>query len=280
MPETVASLLKRARAGLKSVGIDTAELDARLLLQAATGLTHEDIVADPSATVGDAEVFEWHLARRLKREPVSRIVGEREFYGRAFAITRDVLDPRPDTETMIDALLSLIGGKGAPRILDLGTGSGAIAITLLAEIPRATALATDISPDALLVAMDNAVRHDVASRLDVQCADWFEGVDGRFDLIVSNPPYIKTREIESLPGDVRDFDPRRALDGGPDGLSAYRILGAGAAPRLSPNGVLSVEIGAEQAADVETIFFHNDFKVMRKVMDLGGRHRVLILSLR
>jgi release factor glutamine methyltransferase len=278
MPETVASLLKRARTDLKAIGIDTAELDARLLLQAATGLTHEDIVADPAAPIGDTSAFDANLARRLSREPVSRIVGEREFYGRAFSITPDVLDPRPDTETMIDALLSLIGLKGAPRILDLGTGSGAIAITLLAEISKATALATDISPDALMVAMDNAVRHGVADRLDVQCADWFEGIDRRFDLIVSNPPYIRAQDIESLPRDVRDYDPRGALDGGPDGLSAYRSLAKGAAPLLSRHGVLAVEIGADQAEDVEGVFLDNNFKVIRKCKDLGGRHRVLILS--
>jgi release factor glutamine methyltransferase len=222
MPETVTALLRHARAELKTAGSATAALDARLLLQAAANLSHADIVADPHAAIADPARFHALLARRKRHEPVSRILGEREFYGRAFKVTSDVLDPRPDTEALIEAVLPRLKHQNAPRILDLGTGSGILAITLLAELDGATALATDISTAALAMAQENANRLGVADRLDVQCTDWFQGVEGAFDAILSNPPYIARDEIESLPLDVRNFDPRPALDGGPDGLEGRR----------------------------------------------------------
>lgn len=278
MPETVAALLQRARSELASLGIEGAALDARLLLQAVMNIGHDDIVADPQRRVADISVFESYLARRKTFEPVSRILGEREFYGRRFKVTPDVLDPRPDTETLVDAVLPRLKAHAAPHILDLGTGTGILAITLLCELPHATALATDISSDALGVAMENAVSLGVADRLNIQCTDWFRDVEGRFDLIVSNPPYIPRRDIESLMPDVRNFDPRLALDGGPDGLAAYRAIAEGARQHLKISGEVSVEIGEDQAAAVRDLFLHNNFNNLEIFSDLAGRNRVLIFS--
>jgi release factor glutamine methyltransferase len=276
MPETASHLLRKARKELEALGIETAALDARLLLQAAAHITHEELVANPDEAIADAAVFEGLIARRKKFEPVSRILGEREFYGRRFKVTTDVLDPRADSETLIDAALKLVDPQGAPRILDLGTGSGILAITLLAEIPRATGLATDISVEALITVMDNGVNLGVAHRLDSQCADWFEGVAGRFDLIVSNPPYIPDGDIEGLAPDVRDYDPHGALAGGEDGLDAYRRLASRAGAHLTATGKILVEVGAGQAEAVKGIFLTSGFKTLNQFPDLGGHIRVLV----
>jgi release factor glutamine methyltransferase len=278
MPETIAALLRKARAELKKTGIETAALDARLLLQAAANLRHGDIVADSRQMISDVTLFESYVMRRKAFEPVSRILGEREFYGRSFKVTPDVLDPRADTETLIDGVLPLIRNLPSPRILDLGTGCGILAITLLAEVPQATGLATDVSSKALAVAKDNAVRLGVADRLDAQCTDWFEGVEGLFDLIVSNPPYIPAREIESLMRDVRDFDPHIALDGGKDGMAAYRILAGSARNHLRTNGNIAVEIGSTQAKDVKHLFLFNNFSILDVKRDIAEMDRALIFA--
>jgi release factor glutamine methyltransferase len=230
---------------LRAADIDGADLDARLLLQHAAGLAHEDLVADPQALV-DGAVFRTLINRRAASEPVSRITGAREFYGRDFTVAPDTLDPRADTETVIDEALSLFvsspfsgevasycepearhlprtgGGLTAPRILDLGTGTGAIAVTLLAERPAWTGLATDVSAAALAVARANAGHLGVAERLGFSHGSWFDGVAGRFDLIVSNPPYIPFGAIAGLDRDVKDFDPRRAHRRGTRGASRPR----------------------------------------------------------
>jgi release factor glutamine methyltransferase len=278
MPETIAALLRKARSELETAGIETAALDARLLLQAAMKISHEDIVADSERPIADASAFEGYIVRRKAFEPVSRILGWREFYGRQFKITPDVLDPRPDTETLVDAILPRLAMHEAPRILDLGTGTGILAITVLCEHCHATALATDASADALAVAAENAVSLGIADRLDVQCTDWFEGIESRFDLIVSNPPYIVEHDIESLMPDVKDYDPRLALDGGPDGLAAYRKIAEGARQRLNNSGILALEIGADQANAARSIFLSNNFNILENIADMAGRDRVLIFS--
>ena len=243
-PDHLASLLAAATARLKAAGGDTPTLDARLLLQAAAGLTREDLIRGPDRMLTAEELarFESFMVRRERHEPVSRILGEREFYGRAFRVTPDTLDPRPDTETLIEAALSLIP-KGA-RLLDLGTGTGAIAITLLAERPDASGIATDLSPAALAVARDNAVRLGVADRLELVEGSWFAPVTGVFDIILSNPPYIPAVDIAALSPDVRNFDPTLALSGGTDGLDPYRTIASGAAAHLGAIGHVLVEIEA------------------------------------
>lgn len=273
--DTLASLLASATARLKAAGSDTPTLDVRLLLQAAAGLTREDLILGPDRPLAPEQLaaFESFTARRERHEPVSRILGEREFYGRVFTVTPATLDPRPDTETIIEAALAMMP-KGA-RLLDLGTGTGAIAITLLAERPDATGMATDLSPEALAVAGKNAARLGVADRLTWGEGSWFAPVTGTFDIILSNPPYIPAGEIAGLSPDVRNFDPALALSGGSDGLDPYRIIASGAAAHLGEGGHVLVEIGAGQADDVEAIFVARGFTASGRHRDLGGHTRCL-----
>lgn len=274
-PETVRSLLEAAKRQLVAAGCETPMLDARILLQHVAGLSREDIIMEPERIILTplAAKFAELLARRVTHEPVSRILGEREFYGRIFRVTPDVLDPRPDTETLIDAALGLL--KPDARILDLGTGSGAIAITLLAESPEATGLATDMSPAALAVAEANARELGVADRLAFALGDWFGPVEQHFDLIVSNPPYIRQGDIAGLASDVRDFDPLPALSGGQDGLDAYRHIAKDARGALEPLGMVLVEIGAGQEFDVTAIFEVTGFSPAGRFSDIGGHVRCL-----
>lgn len=274
-PDRLADLLAAATARLKAAGADTPTLDARLLLQAAAGLSREELILGPDRQLSPAELgrFADFVARRERHEPVSRILGDREFYGRSFMVTPATLDPRPDTETLIDAALPLMP-PGA-RILDLGTGTGAIAVTLLAERPDASGVATDLSPEALDVAARNAARTGVADRLRFLQGAWFSPVHGVFDLIVSNPPYIPAGDIAGLDADVRDFDPVLALAGGADGLDAYRAIASGAAAHLVAGGHVLVEIGAGQAEDVTAVFAENGFRLASRHDDLGGHVRCL-----
>lgn len=280
MSETRRGILKQAGGRLAAGGNETAALDARLLFQAASGLRREDIVAEPNLLVPSdvAARFSGFIERRCRFEPVSRILGTREFYGRSFRVTPDVLDPRADTETLIGAALGLVKGKGPLRILDLGTGSGAIAVTLLAELPGATAIAGDLSAAALRVARGNAEALGVAGRASFVQANWFEGIGGRFDLIVSNPPYIPLGDIAGLAPDVREFDPARALDGGPDGLEAYRRLANGAGGHLTPQGHVVLEIGAGQENAVNELFTGQGFARESRHFDLSGHVRCLVFS--
>jgi release factor glutamine methyltransferase len=280
MSDTRHGLLKQASERLAAGGIETPALDARLLFQVASGLRHEDIVAEPDLIVLPevAARFSSLIERRSKFEPVSRILGTREFYGRSFRVTPDVLDPRADTETLIGAVLGLVKSKESLRILDLGTGSGAIAVTLLAELPEATAVASDLSAAALAVAKGNAEALGVAGRASFVQANWFEGIGGKFDFIVSNPPYIPLGDIAGLAPDVREFDPARALDGGPDGVEAYRRLASGAGSHLAPKGHIILEIGAGQENAVNELFTGQGFVRESRHFDLGAHVRCLVFT--
>lgn len=277
-PEAARALLAAATLRLRAAGCETPELDARLLFQAATGLSREELILAPDHVVAPEQHarFEGFLERRARREPVSRILGEREFYGRVFRVTPDVLDPRPDTETLIDAALALMPAQA--RLLDLGTGTGAIAITLLAERHGVSGMAVDVSEAALAVAHENAARLGVADRLTLVQGSWFSPASGPFDIIASNPPYIPAAEIAGLSPDVRNFDPALALLGGEDGLDPYREIAAGAGAHLKPEGHVLVEIGAGQAEDVAAIFAARGFSLRSAHSDLGGHVRCLDFS--
>jgi release factor glutamine methyltransferase len=270
---------------LRQGGIETPELDARLLLCHAASLSHEAFIARASEDLRPdvAALLEGAIARRLKREPVARIRGTREFYGRSFLLGPESLDPRPDTETLIDAALDIIGKKGwrqePLKLLDLGTGSGSILVTLLAELPRATGIGTDLSPRALAVAAANASAHGLASRAVFIAADWLDAIAGKFDLILSNPPYLAASEIAGLAADVAAYDPRLALDGGPDGLDSYRRIAARAREVLAGDGRLLVEIGPAQAEAVAAIFAGAGLRpdeAGSPRLDLAGRSRVVV----
>ncbi|WP_162918887.1 peptide chain release factor N(5)-glutamine methyltransferase [Taklimakanibacter deserti] len=269
-----------AKNALAAKGNPTPALDARLLLQQAAGLGHETLIADPQRPVAPeaAARFREFLERRLAGEPVARILGEREFYGRAFRITPATLDPRPDTETLIEATLSFMPREDACRIIDLGTGSGIIGVTLLAERPEARAVMTDISADALAVAQDNARRHGVLARARFAEGSWFAGTEGPFDLVLSNPPYIPQAILQTLAPEVRNFDPESALVAGADGLQAYREIAKVAGPHLAPDGRVIVEIGEGQALDIEHIFKTSGFAPAGRWQDLARHVRCLGFS--
>ena len=275
-PDTVRFLLDDAASRLAAVGCDTPRLDARLLLQHCTGLSREEMILSPDQRPGPEAIaaFEAAIRRREAREPVSRILGEHEFYGRVFRVTPAVLDPRPDTETLVEAALGVM--PAGARVLDLGTGSGAIIITLLAERPDSIGVATDVSAEALAVAQANATALGVADRLDLRQGSWFAPVSGLFDVIVSNPPYIPASEIPDLAPDVRNFDPVGALTDGGDGLGSYRAIASGIEGFLSSGGAIVVEIGAGQASGVEAIFREAGYRVVDRLADLGGHVRCVV----
>lgn len=280
-PVELGETMRRARKRLEEAGIDSAEIDARLIVEHVTGTTRLDLIARPDQLVAatHVEAIEVALARRAAREPVHRILGAREFYGLPMGISTGTLEPRPDTEILVDAVLA-VAGDGPLRILDLGTGTGAILIALLAERPQANGIGIDISDDALETATANADLNGVAHRFKSLKSDWFADVAGEFDVIVSNPPYIATRDIGDLDMDVRGFDPRRALDGGADGLNCYRIIATGAGAHLASKGWIGVEIGHDQKNAVTAIFEDAGFDCHEARKDLGGNDRVLIFRQR
>jgi release factor glutamine methyltransferase len=218
----------------------------------------------------------------LGGEPVSRILGRREFHGRDFLITPAVLDPRPDTETVVETALERLSGVPSPRLLDLGTGSGAILVTLLCEIGSAVGTGSDLSAAALEVARENGRRLGVSERATFMVADWLDEIEGSFDLVVSNPPYIPCGEIATLEIEVRHHDPCEALDGGLDGLAAYRRIAADAHRVLAPGGAVIVEVGSTQASAVIGIFGQHGYSPppgsRAVVKDLAGRDRVVVLT--
>lgn len=278
---TLSELHRIARARLTEAGIAEAALDARVLVEDLTGTTRTDALARPDTTINrnvEAAV-QAALARRAAGEPVHRILGAREFYGLRFALSPDTLEPRPDTEALVELALpfarNVCDARGACRILDLGTGTGAIALALLSAEPRASAVATDIASGALATAKANAEALGLAGRIAFVRSDWFAAVEGTFDLIVSNPPYIPSAEIGTLSREVRGFDPLRALDGGADGLDPYRIIAGGSATHLAPDGAVMVEIGAGQGADIAGIFARHGFRHADTRRDLGGHERAL-----
>ena len=300
------------------LGFDSAALDAKLLTGHALGLgtlelaTRENELVDSAAAARVADL----LQRRMTGESVARIIGEREFYGLGFTLNAATLEPRPETELLVDMALGMLPAGG--RLLDLGTGSGCIPIAVLANQPDAQAVAVDLSALALEAAAMNAERHGVAARLELRQGDWFGALltspfggevdpsservrapfpgselgqgpltrpsadvsprgrgEGRFDLIVSNPPYITSAVVETLAPEVKDFDPRLALDGGPDGLAPYRVIASEAHHWLKPGGWVLVEIGYDQGAAVSALFLEAGFEDVTLHRDLNALDRVV-----
>ncbi|QYK40059.1 MAG: peptide chain release factor N(5)-glutamine methyltransferase [Paracoccaceae bacterium] len=273
MTARVSDILRAAAARLRDAGIDQPTRDARLLLAHAMAVAPDRLALDPQGEVPtDAAVrLESLVAARCARQPLAQITGQRLFWGRSFRVTRDVLDPRPETEVLVSAALA----QPFARILDLGTGSGCILISLLADRPSATGLGVDVSPGALGVARRNAADHAVGDRAAFVLSDWFDAVTGRYDLIVSNPPYIAASEMPGLAPEVREWEPHLALTPGGDGLDAYRAIAAGAGARLMPGGRLFVEIGPAQGAAVTTLFRDAGLAGVEVLTDLDGRDRVV-----
>ena len=276
---TASEAVRQASIALQGAGIDRPGRDARLLVSAAAGLTALDLLTDPSRLLSASECahLNAYLERRRASEPVSRILGAREFYGRSFRLTAAALDPRPDTEILIDAVLEIATEEGwrnrAVRFLDVGTGSGCLGLTLLSEMPQSSAVLSDLSPEALEVARTNAIGLGVGDRAAFVSARSLAGIAGPFDFIVSNPPYIPTRDLAHLQLDVRDYDPVLALDGGADGLDIYREICGGLAGVLPKQGWIFFEVGAAQAPDVAQIMSVAGAFPIRIWKDLGGHER-------
>ncbi|TIU99144.1 MAG: peptide chain release factor N(5)-glutamine methyltransferase [Mesorhizobium sp.] len=285
LPGTLGPLLKAARARLAAAAVADPALDARLIVEHLSGTTRTQTITDPECRVdaGAIAAIDSALRRRIAGEPVHRILGYREFYGLRLSLSPETLEPRPDTETLVEAVLPFVKAtaerQGQCRILDLGTGTGAIALALLSADPAAVATGVDISQGALATAMRNARKLGLADRFQVLKSDWFEKVFGRYHVIAANPPYIPSIDIENLQDEVRDFDPRQALDGGVDGLSSYRIIAAEAAGFLEAEGRIAVEIGHTQRKEVTGIFSAAGYVPPGVFRDFGGNERVLIFEL-
>jgi len=277
---TRAEALAALRAEFTRAEIDSPALDARLLLCAAGGFGGADLAREPDAAL-DAAALERlrDMARRrtLGREPVSRILGRRGFWSLSLAISPAVLDPRPETETLIEAVLAMIGSRRDEpwRMLDLGAGSGAILCALLAELPNASGLALDRSEAAARIARANLVQCGFGDRASVVVGSWGDSLAGRFDLIVANPPYVCGDAIESLPAEVRDHDPRLALDGGEDGLDAYRAIARALPALAAPAALFALELGAGQAAAVAGMLHEAGGDALATRQDLSGVERVI-----
>ena len=277
-PLTLAQALRRATAELASVGIEGPGNDARLLISAALGLSAAQLLARPERLLRpeEAQSFGRLIARRVAREPVSRILGEREFYGRTFGISPATLDPRPDSETLIDHTLKLVTLEGwqsrALRILDVGTGSGCLLLTLLAELPGAFGVGTDVSVAALETARANAVRLGLARSAGWLAGDLVAAVRGPFDILISNPPYIPSLEIAQVEPEVREHDPLLALDGGADGVAFFRRLSA-SVEEIVPDGWIVLETGYNQTDAVATLLAAQGLREISVQRDVAGRRR-------
>jgi release factor glutamine methyltransferase len=288
-PTTLSAALRHAKAELQRAGIDDPGTDARRLVAAVLGLSGAQVLSQPERSL-DAEQAErlgWCIARRRNREPVSRILGVRDFYGRSFAISPATLDPRPDSEALIEATLGFARREGwlsTPlRILDVGTGSGCLLLTLLCELPNAVGVGTDISKAALETARDNARCLGVEHRAQWHVRDALEGGDGHFQILVSNPPYVRSDDIARLEPEVRCFDPWSALDGGHDGLHFFRRFAA-RIPSVIPDGWIVLEVGHDQADTVAGLLASSISAIgsdgIEFCRDVTGRRRCVAIRTR
>lgn len=278
MTLTLVKAWTAAKDRLKDAGIDQPSIDARLMLEVAAGVTRTEIVTDPyrELTAEQSATLDEYLARRSRREPVSHIIGRKGFWKILLQVNKNVLTPRPETEVIVDEVLKAFPEQMPFSMLDLGVGSGTILLAVLAERPAAKGLGVDASDEALAVAKDNAANLDLNTRAAFMHGDWTAGLgDGTFDLVVSNPPYIPTADIETLEPEVRDHEPRLALDGGADGLDAYRFLAPEILRVLKPGGMFAVEIGFDQSQAVEALFNAAGAQGVRTVKDLSTHDRVV-----
>lgn len=281
---TLGTLLGEARTAFRVGGLATADLDARLLVGGLLEVTTTALLTRADAPVSDRDAAQVRSAieERLNGRPVHRILGFREFYGQRLNLSPETLEPRPDTEILVEAALphvhAFIAATGECSIADLGIGTGAIGLALLAEAPGSTCLGIDCSAEAVDTALANAAALGLEARYRAKQGDWLIGVDERFEIIVSNPPYIVSSEIDRLSIEVRLHDPRAALDGGGDGLDAYRAIAGQVEGHLKPGGKVLVEIGEGQSSDVTAIFAAAGYKLASSFADLSKIERVLVFN--
>jgi release factor glutamine methyltransferase len=276
---TLGDLLKGGAARLAAAGIEGAAREVRLLVQAAADVPVATQIAFPERAI-DADAaarFEALLLRRTRREPMAHILGRREFWSLAFKVTADTLDPRPDSETPVQAVLDQAPDRSAAlRLIDFGTGTGCLLLALLHELPNATGVGVDTSPAALAVATENAHALGLAERALFRRGDWDEGIEPGFDIVLSNPPYIPSQDIDGLQPEVASFEPRLALDGGVDGLDAYRRLAPAAARLLRPGGLAAFEIGIGQGDSVRRMMASAGLRHIATARDLAAVERCLL----
>lgn len=281
---SLSGVLKKTRKLFHDRKLENADIDARLLVEFFTSTTRKDEILNPDLQVNDEALQQLNKAifDRLNGKPVYRIIGKREFYGIEFHLSADTLEPRDDTEALVDLVLPEVrfmsDRYGEAEIVDMGTGTGAIAIALLVNVHELKTTAVDISDDALKTALLNAQSAGVADRFSSLKSDWFFNLSGKFDMIISNPPYIPENQITSLAIEVKEYDPLRALAGGQDGLDFYRKLAEGSRPFLKPHGMVAVEIGKGQEEDVIALFSENGFELKKTRKDLNGVLRALLFS--
>lgn len=282
MGDTADSLLAEVRRRFQEGGLDDPAQEARILVCGLLGLTAAGLLSGGGAPVDaqDASRVRAAIDRRLAHEPVHRILGFRDFYGLTLGLSPETLEPRPDTEILVERMLPFardaVRRKGTCRILDLGTGTGAICLALLAECPGATGTGADLAAGAVATALQNAARNGLQERFSAVESDWFSAITGSFDVIVSNPPYIASRVVDELDPEVRYHDPRLALDGGMDGLDAYRHIAGEAGAFLEADGVIGLEIGFDQKQSVTKLFETQGFRLVEHALDLGGRDRAIL----
>ena len=280
----LGAVVAETRAVLADAGFADAAIETRILLAGLLGLSTTDVFTQGDRPVTESErgLIADAVKRRLRHEPVHRILGHRAFHRIDLRLSPDTLEPRPDTEILVDAVLAhlrrMAAQKAVVSILDMGTGTGAIALALLKGCPQARALGSDISIGALQIAAANAHLNGVAERFETRESAWFEAIDESFDIIVSNPPYIPTDVVEQLEPEVKDYDPRKALDGGRDGLEAYRAIAENAAQHLLADGMVGVEIGFDQREDVVQLFEQKGFSLVEWHRDHGGNDRALLFA--
>ncbi|WP_273759839.1 peptide chain release factor N(5)-glutamine methyltransferase [Bartonella sp. ML70XJBT.G] len=279
---TLNNVIRQTQEKLRTQGVSEANLEAKILVEWITNTNASDRILQPNLCLSFEQIaqLESAIQRRIAGEPVYRIIGVREFYGISFALSQETLEPRPDTETLVDLVLPFLKKQSEKTkkitLLDMGTGSGALAIAILKQVPQSSAVAVDISENALKTATKNAKNANVINRFTPLLSDWFDSVTGQFDLILSNPPYIPEKDIQNLAKEVRLYDPLRALIGGEDGLDFYRKLSDKAANYLKAEGYVAVEIGYSQEKEVCDLFGKNGFKCLEMRKDLSGVPRALL----
>ena len=277
MSVSLVALWTDVRRRLEAADVDTPVLDARMLVEAGAGVSRLDIVTDPRRVMSGAQIVavEALAARRIAREPISHILGRKGFWTLEFAVTPDVLTPRPDTELLVETALEFLPPGKPALVLDIGVGSGAILLSVLSERPDVVGVGVDVSEAALAVARANADALGLSARVEWRNASWGEGLEGGFDLILSNPPYIASHEIEGLAPEVSRHEPRLALDGGADGLDAYRALLPRVRALLAPGGRFALEVGRGQAEAVWALIDAAGLAPIDARADLGGVNRVV-----
>jgi len=282
---SIGAARRRLALEFRRGGLDAPELDARIIVGHALGLDHTALAAQSGRMLAadEAGAIAALSARRLAREPVARLLGRKEFWGLPLKVNAETLLPRPETETVVEAALTAVDRDNrkwrALRVADLGTGSGALLLALLSELPNAFGVGTDISFAALRCARDNAAALGLSARASFVACDYGSALRGPVDILVSNPPYVARADIAGLQAEVRDFDPRRALDGGPDGLDGYRAIASRAAPLLAPDGILVLELGHSQLGPVTSIFAPAGLAPVASRHDLAGIARALVMRL-